>query len=345
MKGEEDDHLSRRTHLSRALASADQKAQYDAYVKEILSDREILARILKGVADEFRDYEVKEILPCIDTPFVAEIPVAPGLTGKALTEKALSEKELTEKAVSGPAGAGRQGAKISGMNTDDPVGNEGHDTFDIRFSAVTPSGSGRVQVKIIINVEAQKDYHPGYDLVTRGVFYAARNISSQLDVEFPPGEYDGLCKVYSIWVCMSVPDKYADTITLYELKPRDLYGHYTGTSRYDLMTVVMIRLGNLKSKNSLIRLLDTLLTDQLGTAEKENILEQDFDIARDEERREDLKDMCNLSEGIYQQGMREGILESLRNLIRSLDLSAPDAMNALGIPSEEREYYLSQLQS
>lgn len=49
-----------------------------------------------------------------------------------------------------------------------------------------------------MNVEAQKDYHPGYDLVTRGIFYVARMISAQMDVEFTADDYDGIKKVYSI---------------------------------------------------------------------------------------------------------------------------------------------------
>ena len=62
------------------------------------------------------------------------------------------------------------------------------------------------QVKIIVNVEMQNKYHTGYDLVTRGIFYAARQISAQLDKEFTVDKndkikYGNLKKVYSIWIC------------------------------------------------------------------------------------------------------------------------------------------------
>ncbi|OUP84952.1 hypothetical protein B5F07_06840 [Lachnoclostridium sp. An169] len=40
------------------------------------------------------------------------------------------------------------------------------------------------QIKLIINVEAQKDFHPGYSLMTRGIFYGARMISAQKGTEF-----------------------------------------------------------------------------------------------------------------------------------------------------------------
>ena len=41
-------------------------------------------------------------------------------------------------------------------------------TFDIRFTVIAP-GTGE-EIKLIINLEAQNDYNPGYPLLKRGVF-------------------------------------------------------------------------------------------------------------------------------------------------------------------------------
>ena len=87
------------------------------------------------------------------------------------------------------------GEAITGSDTSDKVIGEGEVTYDVRFYAVTPDEKC---IKLLLNVEAQKDYHPGYDLVTRGIFYTARMISSQLDTEFTADDYDGIKKVYSI---------------------------------------------------------------------------------------------------------------------------------------------------
>lgn len=38
-------------------------------------------------------------------------------------------------------------------------------------------------------VEGQNDFYPGYDIVTRGIFYTARLISSQLETEFTGSNY------------------------------------------------------------------------------------------------------------------------------------------------------------
>ena len=45
--------------------------------------------------------------------------------------------------------------------------NEGMVTFDVRFYVLVPGGE---RIKILLNIEIQKDYYPGYDVVTRAVF-------------------------------------------------------------------------------------------------------------------------------------------------------------------------------
>lgn len=71
-------------------------------------------------------------------------------------------------------------------------------------------------VGIVIGIEAQKSFYPGYDLVMRGIYYAARMLSSQMGVEFTGENYNQIKKVYSIWICMRVLKKIGNTITDYE---------------------------------------------------------------------------------------------------------------------------------
>ncbi len=57
--------------------------------------------------------------------------------------------------------------------------------------------------------------------------------------------------------------------------------------------------------------------------------------------------MCNLSQGIFEKGLKlgraegiqEGITDSLRNLMKSLKMTAEQAMEVLDIPQNEREKY------
>ncbi len=109
---------------------------------------------------------------------------------------------------------------------------EGTVTFDIRFDVNYPKG--KETIKLLIGIEAQKKYNPGYDIVTRGIFYGARMISSQLETEFHNSDYDNVKKVYSIWICMNVPQYAENTITAYEIKKRNIVGEFPeGKTRYD----------------------------------------------------------------------------------------------------------------
>ena len=98
------------TYLKRFLDSANDKAKYDENVKMILSDKTILAWILKYSAEEYKKCSIEEIRGCIEgTPLVADISVMPGSTRLD---------------------------KIFGMNTENEVPNEGKITFDIIFMKV-----------------------------------------------------------------------------------------------------------------------------------------------------------------------------------------------------------------
>lgn len=75
------------------------------------------------------------------------------------------------------------------------------ENLNIRFTITLPGGS---KTKIIINIEAQRKSNPGYSLLNRGIFYAARLILAQLSVEFTndgsdTAQYDNIKKVYIIW--------------------------------------------------------------------------------------------------------------------------------------------------
>lgn len=66
---------------------------------------------------------------------------------------------------------------------------------DIRFSVYYVRQ--KLRIKMIINVEAQKEFRSGYSITTRGVFYGARMISAQKGTEFTGKDYDNIRKVYS----------------------------------------------------------------------------------------------------------------------------------------------------
>ena len=289
----------RKTYLARSIENADEKAQYDAYAKKIISDRTILSWIAKYAVTELKDYSIPVIRSCIEgEPEVAAVPVYPGETkaGKA-KDSSFKQKNETEA--------------ITGLPTEDKVPNEGTVTYDIRFRLLTPE---KEKIKIIINVEIQKNFYPGYDLVTRALFYCARMLSAQMDTEFTAENYDEIKKVYSIWLCLDSPDYLADTITRYSIRPENIVGEVRGKARYDLMSAVMICFNEKswqKKKTPLHGLLGTIFSEDLNSQEKETILNQDYEIETTGIVKEGMSRMCNLSDAIEERGIKKGIEQGI----------------------------------
>ncbi len=207
--------------------------------------------------------------------------------------------------------------------------------------------SGRERMKLIINVEAQKSFYPGYDIVTRAIFYCARLLSAQCGTEFTPKNYDDIKKVYSIWICMDVPQKNEYTITNYRIMKEDVYGGVDDDVRYDLLETVMICLGReeLAEKGTRLHgLLSTLLSDTLKPADKKNILTQEYGIATSVELEGGFEKMCNLSEAIEEKGIEKGIEKgvflTLLSLVKDRVISVEEAAKRAKLSVAEVEKLL-----
>ncbi|MBS5586511.1 MAG: hypothetical protein KHX36_09860, partial [Clostridiales bacterium] len=108
-----------------------------------------------------------------------------------------------------------------------------------------------------------------------------------------------------------------------------------------------------------LRMLDVLLSSECRAEEKKQILEEEFAIQMSERVEEEVAQMCNLSQGIVERGIAQGIekgiaqgvekgafnatLASLRRLIANAGMSAEQAMNVLEIPAAERPRYLAAM--
>lgn len=81
--------------LARGLSASEERIQYDAQVKKVLSQKVILAWILRRTVEGFGNLTADEIAKCIEgTPQVACIPVNPGETNKE--QIALNAESETE---------------------------------------------------------------------------------------------------------------------------------------------------------------------------------------------------------------------------------------------------------
>ncbi len=300
------------SHLADKLDIADLRAAYDENAKLLLAEKEILSHVLAHAVREYQGMKPEDILSLIeDSLQVSQNLVLPG-HGRDAEDSTDGAKQCK---VDNHKGKYRENIlpEITGDREENTVPGEGSITFDIKFH--TWLSEMENSAKLLIDVEAQKNYYPGYDIVTRGVFYGSRMISAQYGTEFTNAEYDKLKKVYSIWVCMEVPAYAENTVTEYSLSQKNLAGNFPeGKNCYDLLSVIVIGLPKNPEKlidRGLPRLLGILFSMELSVAEKKRILETEYHIpmTREINRRENI--MCNLSEGIWERAMQQGIEQGI----------------------------------
>ncbi len=299
------------TKISADMDAADINARYDHACKTLLAEKYILAWIMRDCLDEYRDISIEDIVTKYieGTPQIGEVPVMPNETNAA----------------------------IRGIGTEDTSINEGCISYDIRFMATVPSTGKPIQ--LIINVEAQNDFSPGYPLVKRALYYCARMISAQYGTEFGKMDYAKIKKVYSIWICIDPPKKRRGTVTAYKMRECDLVGKAEEPlANYDLLTVVMVCLGG-KRRRAVLRLLNTLLSKTTKVATKKKVLERDFNIPMNTKFEEEATFMCNLSEGVYKRGYDKGKAQAVWTLMKTANVTKEKAMDLLEIPPEKREAY------
>lgn len=186
------------------------------------------------------------------------------------------------------------------------------------------------------------------------IYYASRMISAQKNRMFVKSHYEKIRKVYSIWIQMNVGEEKANTITEYSIAEKNVVGAVKETKRdYDLLTVIMLGLGNADEATDkpILRLLDVLLSAETKPEEKKEVLEEDFDIPMTEVIREETNFMSNLGRGLvektyaeaYEEATLKTQLNGVLNLIKSLKLSVEEAINALGVPDENRQPLLDMV--
>ncbi|OUP82183.1 hypothetical protein B5F07_14755 [Lachnoclostridium sp. An169] len=291
-----------KNELAGDLTLAKGKIQYDTYCKRILANKIILAWIMKYVTEEFKDMEISQIRKCIGEDVeISEVNVLPGRTNTQTGAANMSDVSA------GTNSTLPEAEKVSGDSQEDSVPGEGELYYDIRFSVYYAQKKRRI--KMLINVEAQKDFHPGYSLITRGIFYGVRMISAQKGTEFTGTDYDSIHKVYTIWICMNAPDYIGNAISDYKICKDDLSpGIPEQKSEYDKLTVVMICL-NPKSENGnrLTKMLNILLSPVMKAESKIRLLEYEFDIPMENKMGEELNQMCNLSDYVEEMGIKKGI--------------------------------------
>lgn len=283
------------TELKSAVMATDRDAQYDNSAKRLIAHKIILARILVKTVEEFKGMDPLEVAALIEgLPYISAVPVEPGLTNAVHFQN---------------------GQRLVGFNTENQELNEGLVRFDIVFYVRMKDGLSQ----IIINVEAQKDEPGEYEIPNRAVFYVSRLISSQKERDFENSSYDDIKCVYSIWICMNMEE---NTMSHIHLTKEDLIGSYEWKGNLDLLNIIMIGLAKELPEHDetyeLHRLLGALLSRELTVDEELDIIGKEYDIPLEENFRKDMSTMCNLSQGVKEEGIAIGRAEGEAGLITKM---------------------------
>ncbi|MCH3959436.1 MAG: Rpn family recombination-promoting nuclease/putative transposase [Selenomonas sp.] len=279
--------MEQETYLAHTISQTSDHPAYDAACKKVLADKQILAWILRSCTVEFQNCSITDIAEHYieGMPDIAATGVCPDDSGP----------------------------NIHGASHEDNTLHEGTIYYDIRFSALAP-GSHQ-PIPLILNIEAQNDYYPGYPLIKRAVYYGARLISSQYGTEFQNSNYQSIKKACSIWICTNVPKDRQNSINRYALQEQHLAGNATEEPlNYDLINITMIGLSETPppEEGNVLNLLSVLLLQKGNAAQKKQILQNDFQIAMTTTLEQEVDHMCNLSEGIERRGIEKGIKKGIK---------------------------------
>ena len=263
-----------------------EQIQCDACSKRILSNRHILAWILKECTVEFAKYSIEEIVK----DSLSEIRVST----EPVDQDIESQNDLS-------------GQQVELLNSEDNSVKEGSITYDIRLTAKIPEKDN--SIFLIINIEAQKSDRLKYPLLKRAVYYCSRLISAQKNKFFSNTHYEKIRKVYSVWITMNTSAEKSNTITRYSITEHNVEGAVKERPQnYDLMTIVILRLGDEGlTDSSILRMLDVIFTSKKKPQERKTILEETYSIPMTHTLSKEINDMCNFSEGFYERGISQGI--------------------------------------
>ena len=299
--------MERQTALAEAIDTVADKAKYDRCAKKLLSFKAIDAWILKTCVKEFALFSVDYISEhCLS----GEVEIS---------EHAVHQDELNRgQQISGDE-------RVTMMNSESGSVNEGTVYYDVRFNAIAPENGE--PITLIINLEIQTDDKPGYELVTRGMYYCARMISEQHGTVFTGSHYEKIQKVYSIWICPSTPECRKNGMLRYHTIEEPVFGNsYVKKEAYDLMEVVILNLGEPydDADCGILRLLNTLFSPTVSPDEKKKVLSETYNIAMTAEMESEVQRMCNLSTAIENRGLEKGVEKGVDLMAKLIDILMED---------------------
>ena len=154
--------------------------------------------------------------------------------------------------------------------------------------------------------------------------------------------YQKIQKVYSIWICPAPAEKRSGSILQYRIVEKEVMGKsFINEDDYDKMEVVVIGVGEGcdYSDRSITGLFSVLFSSKMELEEKKRILGGTYGIAMTEKFESEVEKMDGIGKAYEKAGRIDGLVEgqlrTLNNLIKNGKLSIEDAAESANMTVEE----------
>ena len=295
------------------ITTSKQTTMYDHLYKMIIGNEEVLSRIIKVVVDEAKYLSFEEIRRLIKGVHIGDRMVNPHFH--------LVDKEGFIK-------------------------DEGVVYYDILCYIDVPQEDGK-NIRVYLNVEIQNDAYPKYSLITRGDTYLSRIQTTQWGKEYNDQNYDGMKKVYLIWIlpqaakkrdgqvsiCKTDEEKQLEKVESYDKREQIviyLDKEHDTSKKYqehdEILTPLVVFLNNILDYQGKIRIMK-----EYGFKEIEKEVRDVCDYANILE-----KEYLNKGIGIgVEKGTQKKNIEHVRKLMTKLKMTFKEAIQFLDIPEDE----------
>lgn len=236
------------------------------------------------------------------------------------------------------------------LNNENSIPGYGTVRFDF-FGCIDLPQLDHTIKRIYLNVEIQNDAYPKYSLITRGDAYLSRIQTTQWGKEYNDQNYDGMKKVYLIWIlpqaakkrdgqvsiCKTDEEKQLEKVETYDKREQIVIyldkEHDTNKKyqEYDeVLTPLVVFLNNILDYQGKIRIMK-----EYGFKEIEREVREVCDYANMLE-----KEYLNKGIGIgvekgIEQGTQNERIKNIRKLMIKLKMSFKEAIQFLDIPEDE----------
>lgn len=308
-----------------------EKSYLDAVCKALLGCTAVAAFIVKNCIPEFHDMSLEEI-----QEYIIYKKAKSQMTPEELAE---IQAENTSPVEIGCHIVDDLPDKLNEKNVESKSTNEGTIYYDVLFDIGMPDGK-LPPSRVIVDIEAQNEFKPGYAILKRGSFYCGRMISAQKETVFRNSDYNKLQKVYSIWLCIAPDEDVRGVCNAYNMSEICLAKeHHFPKEQYDNFCIILACLQDKQSANNMVRFFSSVFDNEMPVEEK-------LDLAREcglqvtADVKEGINQMCNYSDYVEQKGIEKGRIEALSEsvvkLVREGNYSVEAATNLLPISDDIR---------